>query len=190
MGYYVKIRYGGLHMNRIKGKSYLSFILLILLFALSACSQSPDFELYEGKALSIAVVGEPPEVEEEQVRFNEISFDELTSEEIESYDAVFIMENNLSEAAERQYADVYLNSTIPFFFIGTDNYVPFTEKDMEYNKTSNWTAGISYAVGILTSQEDNTLKHWVYGLYNDEKTDEHIKEMYSRIFKTIDELNQ
>ena len=29
-----------------------------------------------------------------------------------------------------------------------------------------------------------------YGLYNDKKTDEHIKEMFSRIFKTIDELNQ
>lgn len=34
------------------------------------------------------------------------------------------------------------------------------------------------------------LKHWEYGLYNDKKTDEHIKEMFSRIFNTIDELNQ
>lgn len=177
-------------MNRRKGRNYLSFILLILIFALSACTQSPDFELYEGKALKIAVVGEPPEVKGEQVRFTEISFDEMTSEELKSYDAVFIRENNLSEAAESQYADVYLNSTIPFFFIGTDFYVPFTEKDLEYDKTSNWSAGISYAVGVLGSQEDDTLKKWEYGLYNDEKTDEHIKGMYSIIFKTIDELNQ
>lgn len=176
----------GGHMNRKKGKNYLSFILLILILALTACTQSPDFELYEGKSIKIAVVGEPPEVNEEQVIFTEISFDEMTSEELKSYDAVFIRENNLSEAAESQYADVYLYSTIPFFFIGTDNYVPFIEKDLEYNKNSNWTAGTSYTVGVLLSH----LKHWEYGLYNDKKTDEHIKEMFSRIFKTIDALNQ
>jgi hypothetical protein len=177
-------------MKRLKGKRYLCFILLILTVALTACTSRPNFELYEGHSLRIAVVGEPPEVKEEQVIFTEVSFDEMTSEELKSYDAVFIREDNLSEASESQYADVYLNSTIPFFFIGTDNYVPFTEKDLEYEKTSNWTAGTSYAVGVLTSQEDDTLKKWEYGLYNDEKTDEHIKEMYSRIFKTIDELNQ
>jgi hypothetical protein len=180
----------GLHMKRIKGKKYLNLTLLILiLFVLSACTPSSDFELYEGNPLRIAVVGEPPEVKEEQVRFTEISFNEMTSEELKSYDAVFITENNLFEAAESQYADVYLDSTIPFFFMGTDTYVPFTEKDMDYDKTWNWTAGISYAVGVLTTQENDTLKNWGYGLYNDEKTDEHIKDVNSRIFKTIDELN-
>jgi hypothetical protein len=173
-------------MRRIKGKRYLSLILLIFTVALTACTQSPNFELYEGKSLKIAVVGEPPEVKEEQVRFTEISFDEMTNEELKSYDAVFIRENNLSEAAESQFADVYLNSTIPFFFIGTDNYVPFIEKDLEYNKDSSWTAGTSYTVGVLLSE----LKNWKYGLYNDKKTDENINEMFSRIFKTIDELNK
>ncbi|WP_335870872.1 hypothetical protein [Bacillus sp. 2205SS5-2] len=177
-------------MKRLNRKRYLCFILLILTVALTACTSSPDFEAYEGNSLRIAVIGESPKVKVEQVRFTEISFDEMKSEELKSYDAVFIREDNLSEASESQYADVYLNSTIPFFFIGTDNYVPFTEKDLVYDKTSNWTAGISYAVGLLASQEDGTLKKWEYGLYNDEKTDEHIKEMYSRIFKTIDELNQ
>lgn|SRR5690606_14720415 len=175
-------------MNRLKGKIFLCFILIILTVALTACTSSPNFELYEGNSLRIAVVGESPEIKEEQVRFTEISFDEMTSEELKSYDAVFIREDNLSEAAESQYADVYLNSTIPFFFIGTDNFVPFTEKDLQYDKTSNWTG--SYATGVLKSQEDDRLQKWEYGLYNDEKTDEHIKEMYSRIFKTIDELNK
>ncbi|MFD1777210.1 hypothetical protein ACFSFW_00770 [Fredinandcohnia salidurans] len=175
-------------MNRKKGKNFLSFMLLILIFVLSACTQDPELELYEGKALSIAVVGELPKVEEEQVRFNEISFDELASEELGTYDAVFITEENLPKAAESQYADVYLNSTIPFFFIGTDNFVPFTEKDLEYDKTSYWDG--SYAVGVLTSQEDESLKTWGFGLYNDKKTDEHIKDVYSRIFKTIEELNR
>ncbi|MFO1445591.1 hypothetical protein KDN24_20815 [Bacillus sp. Bva_UNVM-123] len=184
-------------MRRIKGKRYLYFILLILTVALTACTStssppsppSPDFKLYEGNSLRIAVVGEPPKVKEKQVRFTEISFDEMTSEELKSYDAVFITENNLFEAAEKNYADVYLNSTIPFFFIGTYNFVPFTERDLEYDKSWNWATGDSYAVGVLVSQEDDTLKHWGYGLYNEEKTDENIEDVYSRIFKTIDELN-
>ncbi|MDX8365657.1 hypothetical protein [Cytobacillus sp. IB215665] len=177
-------------MKKSKGKRYLSFIILILTVALTGCSLSPDFDTYEGHSLRIAVVGEPPAVKELQVIFTEVSSDEMTSEELKSYDAVFIREDNLSEASESQYADVYLNSKIPFFFIGTDNYIPFTEKDLKYDKTSNWTAGNSYSVGVLTSQEEDTLKKWEYGLYNDKKTDEHIEEMYSRIFKTISLLNQ
>jgi len=177
-------------MQRIKGKSYLCFILFILTVALTACTSRPEFELYEGNTLRIAVVGEPPEVKEDQVRFTEISFDEMTREELNSYDAVFIRENHLFEAAEYKYADVYLDSDVPFFFIGTYNYIPFTEKDLAYNHSWDWTAGNSYAVGVLTSQGDDTVKHWEYGLYNDEKTDEHIADMYSRIFKTLDEQFQ
>ena len=60
---------------------------------------------------------EPPEVKEEQVEFTKISFDKMTNKELNSFDAVFIREDNLFEAAEDQYADVYLDSTIPFFFI-------------------------------------------------------------------------
>ena len=112
----------------------------------------------------------------------------MTNKELNSFDAVFIREDNLFEAAEDRYTDVYLDSTIPFFFIGTDNFIPFVEKDMEYDKTMNWSTGISYAVGILI--QDDALKKWEYGLYDDEQKEEHIKDVYSRIFKTIDELNQ
>ncbi len=49
---------------------------------------------------------------------------------------------------------------------------------------------MSYAVGILTSHEDDTLKHWGFGLHNDIKSVEHLKAMYSRIFMSIDEINR
>ncbi|MFE8699913.1 hypothetical protein ACFYKX_04670 [Cytobacillus sp. FJAT-54145] len=99
-------------MYRAKDKKFLFIPLLIVLIALSACTQSQDFELYEGKPLRIAVVGELPDVKEEQVRFDEISLDEISSEEVANYDAVIITEEHLHEASESQYADVYLNSTI------------------------------------------------------------------------------
>lgn len=176
-------------MKNTKGIKYFYFTLLFIFFALVACTPSPDFELYEGRSLKIAVVGEPPKVKEEQVRFDEISFDEITSEEMRSYDAVFITEENLIKASERQYADIYLKSTIPVFFISASNHIPFTVEGVEYDHTWNWTSGKNYAVGVLTSQDNDTLKSWGYGLYNDEKKDEHIEAVYSRIFKTINELN-
>lgn len=177
-------------MKRLKGKLSLFCILSILTIALMACTSSPNYEQYEGQTLRIAVVGEAPEVKEEQVVFTEVSFDEMTSDGLKSYDGVFIREDKLLDASKSRYADVYLQSTIPFFFIGTHNDLPFTDKDLAYDKTFNWTPGMSYAVGVLASQENDTLKKWEYGLYNDEKTDEHMKAMYSTIFKTINELEQ
>ncbi|WP_262372536.1 lysozyme inhibitor LprI family protein [Sutcliffiella horikoshii] len=176
-------------MRKILKTFTISVIFMVIVIVVTACTQNVDFKMYEGKKLDIAVIGEPPEVKEEQVIFTEISFDEMTPENLTSYDAVIITENNLSEAAEDQYAEVYSESTIPFFFIGTDNFAFFTEKDWQYDKTSEWTAGRSYAVGILTSKEDDTLKHWGFGLHNDIKNNEHLKEMYSRVFLLIDELD-
>lgn len=125
-------------MKKLEGITFLALIILVL----SACTSDSDFELYKGKPLRIAVIGEPPEVKEEQVKFTKISFDKMTNKELNSFDAVFIREDNLFEAAEDRYTDVYLDSTIPFFFIGTDNFIPFVEKDMEYDKTMNWSTGI------------------------------------------------
>ncbi|MRX71550.1 hypothetical protein GJU40_05090 [Bacillus lacus] len=175
-------------MKRLNRNRYLCFILLILTVALTACTSSPDFEAYEGNSLRIAVVGEPPKVKEEQVRFTEFSFDEMASDELMSYDAVFIEEDHLAEASESQYADVYSNSTIPFFFISAKNFIPFAVKEIKYDENWSWSAGDGdvYAVGALNSQKLS----WKYGLYNGKKTTDNIKDVYSRIFKTTDELNE
>lgn len=63
-------------------------------------------------------------------------------------------------------------------------------KDVEYDSSWEWTLGKSYAVGVMTIQEDDeeVVKSWKYGLYNDEKNNENIKELYARIFWTIEEL--
>jgi len=175
-------------MQIINVKKSLLYFLIVMQFALLlACSQSPDFELYEGKALSIAIVGEPPELREDNISFSKVSLDELANKNLDSFNAVLIMEEHLTEAAESQYTDIYLNSTIPFFFISAQNHIPFTEKDTEYNDSWDWTPGNSYATGVLKSQKDDSLKGWGFGLYNDKKNEENIKEMYSRIFKNIEE---
>ena len=178
-------------MKTIKSwKYYFVAILILLVLTLSACKPNPVFELYEGDSLRIAIVGELPEVKEEQVRFIKISFDELINNKLDSFDAVIITENQLTDAAGNQYAEVYLTSPIPFFFIGTGHYAPFTDEDLDYDQSMNWTEGNGYAVGILNLQDSDELKKWEYGLYNDVKNDENVKDVYSRIFKTISELKQ
>lgn len=176
-------------MKKTKRKHYLLFVIVLFIFALSACSSSPKFEMYKGKALNIAVVGKPPNIREEHVRFKEISFADLKRNELDSYHAIIIMKEYLPVASKSEYADVYLKSSIPFFFISTNSHLPFILKDIEFDKSWDWSAGEGYATGVLTSQNDNLLKYWEFGLYNDKKTDKHIEEMYSRIFKTIEELN-
>ncbi|MYL56249.1 hypothetical protein GLW20_01860 [Virgibacillus halodenitrificans] len=149
---------------------------------------SAEFELYNGRKLKIAVIGSSPKVREDQVEFNEISFDELKNNEMNTYDAVFIMKEKLSQAAESQYADIYSSSTIPFFFITAKSHIPFTLKDTEYSKSWEWTPGNMYTSSVMNNSENNSLNGWGVSLYNDEKTEAHITSMYSFIFKKIEEV--
>lgn len=169
-------------MNKIIGVCVSIFIL-----GLVACSSaSPDFDLYEGKPLSIAVIGDIPDVKEEQISFQEITIEDLLERNLQTYDAVFITKEHLSEAAGGQYADVYLNSGIPFFFIeATKTYHPFIEQDLTYEDGYD-IKHISkhYAVGYFSSKTEED-RYWYFGLYNDVVSEENIKATYSTIFGTI-----
>jgi hypothetical protein len=46
---------------------------------------------------------------------------------------------------------------------------------------------LTYATGIIFN--DNKLKFWEYGLYNDIENQDNIKDVYSRIFETISKNN-
>ncbi len=152
-------------------------------------SQNPEFELYKGNALKIAVIGQAPTVKETQVTFEEISFSDLTQKQISSFDAVIITEENLQQASKSKYANIYVNSTIPFFFLSAYSHIPFTMEGNEFNKYWKWAPGKEYAVGILKSQEDESLKGWGFGLYNDEMTEKNLQNVYSRIFEVINEID-
>ncbi|AJD90242.1 hypothetical protein JMA_09250 [Jeotgalibacillus malaysiensis] len=166
----------------------INLILLGALFiTLSACSASPDFESYSGRNLDIAVIGEPPEVNEDQVMFDEISFDVL-SESIDSeYDAIFVMPENLNTASDEKYADIYSITETPIFFITAKSHIPFTNIDTEYSDRWHWSPGENYAIGFV-NQEDNVFRSFGFSIYNGEETPENIKEVYSRILTTIESI--
>lgn len=153
-------------------------------------SLRPQFEIYEGSPLEIAVIGDPPKVYEDQITFEKVPIGEML-DNIE-YDAVFIMEDNLLKASKSEYRSIYLESTIPYFFMSAKSLIPFTsEGDKQFNSKWEWEPGNSYAVGILQSgKEENLNNRWGFGLPNDEMTEANIKAVYSQIFKVIEETKK
>ncbi len=174
-------------MSKRRTRNFV-FVFLLLSLTLPACT-SVKFEQYEGKPLTILVIGEPPQVREKQVNFTTISFDDLNTRDLENYDAVFIMEEHLKQAAESQYAEIYSHSPTPFFFVSTTSHVPFTHKDIEYEDIWDWSPGNIYIAGVLKLNEDDSRESWGFGLYNETKTEKHIEDVYSRIFIKLGELD-
>ncbi|MBT2757533.1 hypothetical protein J7E71_16700 [Mesobacillus foraminis] len=170
-----------------KSQWLILLLLVLMLILISACNKvGVRTELYEGKALTIGVVGKPPKVNETDIKFNRIQLTDILKEDFhKSYDGIFIMKDSFIEASEPKYATVYQNSSIPFFFIETEkSYLPFVDKELSY-KDAITIKTKSYATGYLKKKEQIT--YWEYGLYNDEVNGNNIRDAYSRIFKTISE---
>ncbi|AIY05532.1 hypothetical protein Plano_1567 [Planococcus sp. PAMC 21323] len=163
-----------------------TLLLFLILLMLGACT-TPEFEPYKGRSLTVAVLGTSPEVNEKQIDFEEISFGKFTTDELKKYDAVFITIEKLSQAAESQYSSTYLESHIPFFFIESNKgEYPFIDSNLAYEEAREIPYHNYYATGFLETTE-NVRKTWTFDLYNDEVNEENIKELFSRIFKTIEE---
>ena len=170
-------------------KKIFPILLLILVMLVGCNSDTVDTPLYNGKSLVIGVIGVAPKVREDHVKFTTISFDELEEDkELSSeFDAIFITKEHLTEAAESKYAEVYINAGIPFFFIESKkSYVPFIDKEISYEGFPDVNSG-EYAVSYYQSGEKGQV--WGYGLYNDKVNESNIKDAYSRMFSTIESIN-
>lgn len=78
---------------------------------------------YEGRSLVIGLIGENPNIREENVDFVEVAFKQLEEEELSSdLDAIFITKEFLVEASNPQYAKVYHHSDIPFSISSLRNH--------------------------------------------------------------------
>ncbi len=170
---------------RIIKKTIFTIIMLLLL--LTGCTDSNDVKSkeYDGEKLQIGIIGNIPEIRELQIEFKEIDFDILKKDSFDSqYDAVFITKDNLSEASNAEYASIYKESEIPFYFIDDEkSHVNFIEEDLSYEDEPDSKSG-NYITGLLYVKE----KFWGYGLYNDTESDVNIKDVYSRVFQDISEI--
>jgi hypothetical protein len=131
-------------------------LLIVMLVILVGCNKDEvNSELYNGRDLIIGILGEESDVREENVSFEKLSFAELeqnTGNISSEFDAVFIMPEILSEAADDRYASVYKDLTIPIFFIeSTKAHVPFVNEDVPYETAPEVGGDSNYATGYLFS---------------------------------------
>ncbi|WP_058303082.1 hypothetical protein [Gorillibacterium timonense] len=170
----------------------LSTLLLVLCLILIVCKieskpESVDTALYNGNSLFIGVVGDPPLVREPNIHFKKMSLDQM--EELapsSGLDAVFIMKDHFREAAGPQYAKVYQHAGIPFFYIDTHKtYIPFVNEDLAYEDVPDLS--MEYAVGYY--QSGVKYQGWGFGLYNDIENEANIRDVYTRIFTTIESVH-
>jgi len=169
-------------------KYFVVLFLFVVSVVLPGCtSDIVDTPIYDGNPITIGIIGDSPVVREENVRFEKISFSQL--EEVDSssgYDAIFITKENLSEAADAIYAKTYRTAGVPFFFIESEkSYLPFINEERSYEELPDLGAG-NYVTGYLQKGENPRI--WGYGLYNDELNNANIQEVYTRIFKTINQM--
>ena len=176
-------------------KTSVKFLLLCLLtiFLVSCNQDSSQIKHYEGKPLKIAVVGTTPKVSEKNINFSNITLDQLINEDtkIDSYNAVFIMENKLSQAANKKYTKLYLESGVPFFFIKSEaGYMPFVDNSITYiDYAKRINDKQNYITGILGNGIEEDFQSWKYGytVSDDNKVDkENTKGIYSNVFRTIE----
>lgn len=150
------------------------------------CSNNTNYkaEVYNGPRLRIGVIGSIPEVRENQIEFETIEFETLAKKSLDfSYDAIFITEENLVEASKAQYAPIYKESLIPFYFIGNEKFDSvFIIEDLSYEDVPDSKDG-SYITGIFYIKNEFI----GYGLYNNTKNTKNIKATYSQVFEDISE---
>ncbi|AIY78845.1 transcription elongation factor GreAB [Clostridium cagae] len=167
-------------------KYFKVITVIVAVIFLSGCNNI-KFEEYTGKILNVGVIGEIPEVREDNIVFNKITFKDLEEKNILSrYDAIFITKDNLIEASDGKYSSIYKEGIVPFFFIESKKGdIPFIYEELSYEEVPQQGNPPSYAVGIYI--KDNKLSSIEYGLYNDIENKKNIEDVYSRIFKTISE---
>lgn len=166
-------------------------IFSITLLYLTACTNnSAGTETYSGSNLIIGVIGKHPEVRENNITFISIELKDLKEQDqLEKFDAVFIMKEHLIEAANDEYVESYQAGIVPFFFIESEkSYLPFVVYSSSYKGTPNAPTK-DYATGYYNNP-NGEMKYWGYGLYDDVRSKNNITDVYTRIFKTIDEINK
>lgn len=158
-------------------------VLMLALISIIVCNNI-KFEKYNGKNLTIAVIGEVPNVREDIIEFNKIEFDDLEEDISSKYDAVFITKDNLLEASQSKYASLYKECKIPIFFIESKKgHIPFTNEELSYEDVPQLSNPPSYVVGLFNNNDELIYKE--YGLYNDVENQKNIEDVYSRMFNDI-----
>ncbi|MYL32940.1 hypothetical protein GLW05_04950 [Pontibacillus yanchengensis] len=161
-----------------------------------AIESNNSSDLYKGTPLTIAIIGDTPNVKEEQVNFHEIKLSEVINIPKNKYNAVFIMEEYLGEAAHKKYRDAYQSLEVPVFFvrskashmpfINMENQISYEKYEDRVNDTQDFITGLWYP----KSKEEFKTFRFGYRVENDEFQRDNVQGVYSSVFKKIESTLQ
>lgn len=146
--------------------------------------------LEKDRNLVIGVIGGNLEIKEEHIEFTAISFEDFddTKSTSESFDPIFIMHDYLRRADEEKYVDVYRTlSKTTFIVQTTKGYLPFVSEDLSYEDAPDIYD--SYIAGYLQNSQDGHL-YWGFDFIDDVENERNVNEMYTRVFKAIENLEK
>jgi len=166
----------------------IASLLIGVLICVVGCDNT--FSIYQGRDLKIGVIGAIPEVREENIDFQVITFEELkynTESLSKELDAIMIMKEFLHEADDDQYVAAYRALTIPTFFMqSTKVHVPFVNEGVQYDDIIEVDPA-NFSTGFLDLGTDEKIKEhtWRYTLGKKQN----IQDVYSQIFATIESVS-
>ncbi|OZI10484.1 hypothetical protein CEW92_16460 [Bacillaceae bacterium SAS-127] len=169
-------------------KKILFLSLLIFTSALVACTGEKVADpIYEGRNLNIAVIGEFPDVRENNIHFEKITFDSWSTN---NYDAIFISEENLAEAAKIENVQTYKKSDIPVFFLNTKaSHIPFMELEhpLSYDEVAKQMNNEQDPIAGLFYVGEEGYNAWTfsYPVVDSQLQTSDIKSVYSAVFTVI-----
>lgn len=149
---------------------------------------------YLGRNLEIGVLGTPPEAASEKITFSRVEIEELTTQTVEQYDSFFVMEEYLERAADGPYTEVFANSDVLFFFIGTEAYYfPFVDDEISYADYSKRVQDEEIFSFGYYPLADNGASGWHFNILKKDLTEEEHEEiakgLYYEMFEVIRDLN-
>ncbi|MEC0345234.1 hypothetical protein [Peribacillus frigoritolerans] len=171
-------------MGEIIKRFRFTFIILLLFVLLTSCGKENNFNpiIYSGNDLKIGIVGEKPKSKKKMYSFIPLTMEDISSSNFDNLDSVFINKKYLSEAAKEEYANVYLESPLPFVFIDSYKvYLAYIDKDTSYENAHKSKSG-DYLIGFYKDT------YFGLSLYNNIKNEETIQDSYARMFNILEKF--
>ncbi|TSI02543.1 amino acid oxidase [Lysinibacillus sp. BW-2-10] len=162
-------------------------ILFLSVLFLVACTN--EEVTYDGVPLNIAVIGDIPELKNENIHFELFSLEKLsedTSNIPSNFNAIMITPSAFEEASDDKFVEVYKGLETPIiFFDSNKRHFPFVNEELTY-ETANFDAldNGSHTTIYINNVNINKEDAWYY--YLDDEND--VDVLYTDIFKKIAEL--
>lgn len=174
-------------------------ILFSVLLLLSACTDNSSVrDVYDGKSLNIGYLGDKPDFEVEDVKFEEIQINEIDPNKYkenakylsEEYDALWVTPSMFDELSDDQYATFFRELNIPTAFIDSNKrHYPFVTKDLSYDTSFDLDNGSHSTLYLNYGGVDDREEAWFFYLNNSNGNKKDLKEVYKEILYQIEDIS-